>query len=63
MNKAKLTAAAFFPTNMGEYGWDGWLSTFFINDPASGVTILLMQNQKDGDGTLIGKIRSLIYLS
>lgn len=56
-------AAAFFPTNMGEYGWDGWLSTFFINDPATGVTILLMQNQKDGDGTLIGKIRSLIYLS
>jgi hypothetical protein len=30
---------------------------------ATGVTILLMQNQKDGDGTLIGKIRSLIYLS
>ena len=56
-------AAAFFPTNMGEYGWDGWLSTFFINDPATGVTILLMQNQKDGDGTLIGRIRSLIYLS
>jgi len=56
-------AAAFFPTNMGEYGWDGWLSTFFINDPATGVTLLLMQNQKDGDGTLIGRIRSLIYLS
>ncbi len=48
---------------MGEYGWDGWLSTFFINDPATCVTILLMQNQKDGEGTLIGKIRSLIYLS
>ena len=56
-------AAAFFPTNMGEYGWDGWLSTFIINDPATGVTILLMQNQKDGDGTLFGTVRSLIYLS
>ena len=56
-------AAAFFPTNAGAYGWDGWLNTRFINDPATGVTILLMQNQKDGDGTLIGRIRSILYLS
>ena len=56
-------AAAFVPMNQGEYGWDGWLSTFFINDPATGLTILLMTNQKDGDGTLISRIRSILYLS
>ena len=55
--------SAFIPTNPGEYGWDGWLGTCFINDPATGVTILLMQNQKDGDGSIIGRIRSILYLS
>ena len=56
-------AAAFVPTNAGEYGWDGWLSTYFFNDPAMGVTVLLMQNRKDADGSLIGRIRSILYLS
>ena len=56
-------AGAFIPTNPGEYGWDGWLGTCFINDPAAGITILLMQNQKDGDGSIIGRIRSILYLS
>lgn len=25
----------------GEYGWDGWLGTFFSNEPQSGITMLL----------------------
>ena len=31
----------------GEYGWDGWLGTYFANFPASGHTLLLFQNSKD----------------
>lgn len=56
-------SAALFPTNAGEYGWGGWLGTEFYNDPATGCTILLMQNIKDGDGSLAGCVRSLLYLA
>lgn len=57
------SASAFMPSNPGEYGWDGWLGTYFINDPATQVTILMMQNQKDTDGTIMGRIRDILYLS
>ncbi len=56
-------SAAFFPANAGEYGWGGWLGTEFFNDPATGCTILLMQNLKDGDGSLARRVRSLLYLA
>ena len=29
-------------SNRGEFGWDGWLGTFFIDDPTTGATILVM---------------------
>lgn len=35
----------------GEYGWDGWLGTYFCNDPAHDATILVM-TQLTNAGTL-----------
>ena len=29
-------------SNRGEFGWDGWLGTCFIDDPTTGATILVM---------------------
>ena len=31
----------------GEYGWDGWLGTYFANFPGQQMTILSMQNRID----------------
>ena len=31
----------------GEYGWDGWLGTYFVNIPESDTTFLFFQNVKD----------------
>ena len=33
----------------GEYGWDGWLGTDFVNDPATGTTFLLMTQSTGAD--------------
>lgn len=42
---------ASFHTWKGEYGWDGWLGTYFANSPGNGLTILLTAQRKDG-GTM-----------
>ncbi len=34
------TQATWFAED-GEYGWDGWLGSFFSNDPKTGMTVLL----------------------
>ncbi|MBQ8160512.1 MAG: beta-lactamase family protein [Clostridia bacterium] len=45
----------------GEYGWDGWLGTYFANFPKENLTILLGQNTKDtGTGRLTRRIRNCI---
>ncbi len=45
----------------GEYGWDGWLGTYFANLPNEGVTILLMQNVTDaGTTTVTRKVRNIV---
>ena len=36
-----------------EYGWDGWLGTYFMNMPDLGVTFLLNQNTVDAGTTFI----------
>lgn len=46
----------------GEYGWDGWLGTFFSNEPKYGIT-LLFGTQQIGIGqaaTLIRKIKNIV---
>ncbi len=40
-----------FMAKAGEYGWDGWLGTYFINLPKSDVTFLMFQNTTDAGTT------------
>ncbi|MCD7741307.1 MAG: beta-lactamase family protein [Ruminococcus sp.] len=46
----------------GEYGWDGWLGTFFSNEPKHKIT-LLFGTQQAGigkTGTLVRKIKNIV---
>ena len=48
----------------GEYGWDGWLGPYFINDPKHKVTILHMIQKTDtGTTTYARRIRNVVYSS
>jgi len=50
----------------GEFGWDGWLGTYFINLPEEDVTFLMNINVADtGTSTVTRKCRNLLagYLS
>lgn len=45
----------------GEYGWDGWLGCHFLNDPASGYTLIFMMQKKDAGTTpLARKLRNVV---
>ena len=45
----------------GEYGWDGWLGTYFINLPEQGITFLLNQNSPDtGTASVTRKCRNIL---
>ena len=45
----------------GEYGWDGWLGTYFVNLPASEISFLLFQNVKDSGMTrVVRRCRSIL---
>lgn len=49
-------------SSVGEYGWDGWLGTFFSNEPKHNIT-LLMGVQQVGvgmAGTLVRKIKNTV---
>ena len=46
---------------LGEYGWDGWLGSYFANFPTEKMTILSMQNTTDtGTASAMRKVRNLI---
>ncbi len=48
-------------TRLGEYGWDGWLGSYFANFPAEKLTILSMQNTTDtGTSSAVRKARNAI---
>ena len=48
-------------TETGEYGWDGWLGTYFANLPASDMTILIFQNTRDtGTGRVTRCVRNRV---
>ncbi len=48
-------------SSLGEYGWDGWLGTYFCNFPREGMTILSMQNTTNaGTAAVVRKIRNLV---
>ncbi len=45
----------------GEYGWDGWLGSYFANFPAEKMTILMMENTTDtGTATVTRKLRNAV---
>ena len=45
----------------GEYGWDGWLGSYYANFPNEGLTILSMQNTTDtGTSSLVRKVRNAV---
>lgn len=45
----------------GEYGWDGWLGTYFCNSPENDVTVLLFcQRMDSGTMELTRKIRGVL---
>ena len=46
----------------GEYGWDGWLGTYMMNDPAHGLTLLIMHQKVDsGTTAYTRKIRNVMF--
>ncbi len=66
-NYGKFMRICFAPgrfpglARMGEYGWDGWLGSYFCNFPDSGMTILLNQNVTDtGFCRVTRRIRNVI---
>ena len=45
----------------GEYGWDGWLGTYFANLPGQRITFLLNQNEPDtGTASVTRKCRNIL---
>ena len=45
----------------GEYGWDGWLGTYFANMPDIGVTFLFAQNTTDtGTSRVVRQLRNTL---
>lgn len=52
---------AIFNASLGEYGWDGWLGAYFVNDPSNELTFLLMQQKKDsGTTAYTRKLRNIL---
>lgn len=48
--------------SIGEYGWDGWLGTYMMNDPMNDLTLLIMQQRADsGTTAYTRKIRNVMY--
>ena len=44
-----------------EYGWDGWLGTYFCNFPNEGITLLSMQNVTNmGTAPVVRKVRNAL---
>lgn len=52
---------AHYLVGHGEYGWDGWLGSYFANLPMERVTFLLMQNVTDtGTAAVTRKLRNIV---
>ncbi|MGN0618678.1 MAG: serine hydrolase domain-containing protein [Ruminiclostridium sp.] len=48
-------------TSKGEYGWNGWLGTYFSNEPAHGITVLMGVQRIGGDtGVLARKLKNIV---
>ena len=61
MRVMKNPDQAMYLTELGEYGWDGWLGPYFMNSPKNNLTILIMMQKKDaGTTSVTRKLRNLI---
>ncbi len=49
-------------SDKGEYGWDGWLGTFFSNEPKSGITLLVGVQQLGvgRTGAVVRKLKNAV---
>lgn len=46
----------------GEYGWDGWMGTYWCNSPADGITLILMMNQEKYEtGRVTHLVRNIVF--
>lgn len=48
------------PGSVGEFGWDGWMGTFFAASPKDNM-VLLMMMQRIGAGSTVRRFRSAAY--
>jgi CubicO group peptidase (beta-lactamase class C family) len=61
MRVMKNPGVAFVNGSIGEYGWDGWLGTYFSNFPNEKVCFLFMMQKKDAGTTcLTRKLRNIV---
>lgn len=61
MRVVERPGMALYNCWQGEYGWDGWLGTYFCNSPANGVTILLLCQRRDtGTAAVTRMIRNVL---
>ncbi len=61
MRIANDADAFVFNASVGEYGWDGWLGSYFANLPKEDATILLMMQKTDtGTAPFTRRIRNVI---
>lgn len=61
MRVCKMPGRSGMLARKGEYGWDGWLGTYFANFPEENMTILMgMQTKDTGTSSLTRKIRNVI---
>ena len=61
MRICDLPGACPLFARQGEYGWDGWLGTYFINLPKEKITFLLCQNTTDtGTAPVTRKCRNIL---
>lgn len=61
MRVCKEPSRAGMLARKGEYGWDGWLGTYFANFPNEKMTILMgMQTKDTGTSSLTRKVRNVI---
>lgn len=50
--------------SVGEYGWDGWLGPFFLNDPVHNITILhMLQRTDSGTTSYMRRIKNIVFSS
>lgn len=59
MRKPELASSI---SSVGEYGWDGWLGTYMMNDPLNNLTILMMTQKKDtGTTEYTRRVRNVVF--